>query len=124
MILFILFSVIVRGSVEQTCGNDKQYRMESNFTNFTPSDTAVKEMTVSSVTECATLCYNDVTCLVFVFSKEDSICSTYDKFLMSLSLEDKNGTVAYGKTYIEDEFHCTAQGTFVNAKKTYYFDYN
>ena len=108
--------MIVRGSVEKTCDNDKRYEMESNYTNFKPSDTAVKEITVSSVTECATLCYNDVTCLAFVFSKEDVECSIYNKVFKSMSLDDKNGTVAYGKTNIEDGCHHTAQRKFINAK--------
>ena len=117
-ILSILLHVITRCSVENTCDivNSERYEMESNYTNFKPSDTAVKEMTVSSVTECATLCYNDVTCLAFVFSKDDVVCSTYSKVFKSMSLEDKNGTVAYGKANIDDEFHYTAQGRFINVK--------
>ena len=99
LLVAVLFATVIRFSFQLNCGYKKQYRMIPTMIDLKPAEVAAKEVSVSDQMECNTMCYYDVMCLAFVFSKNDRMCSTYHRSFNAMAYATKMGTTSYGKTF-------------------------
>ena len=99
ILLLVVSFAVIRLSSQTNCDYKKQYRMIPINNNLKPVEEAAKELTVSDKTKCSTKCYYDDLCLAFVFSKNDGVCSIYNRSLHSMAYEKKLGTTSYGKKF-------------------------